>query len=228
MTTLRDRNKHTFLLIGLILLLVFSSFGQAAVNGLRLLDVVLALVMISAVYSTSRRRPVFIAAAILALLGLGATSASYGVETPILSVASQVSYVLLFLLTCASILSDVFRSEQVTFDKINGAVCVYLLIGVVFAIIYSMVESLSPGSFREAGVAATASGEDLVRVITARRFLYFSLVTLTTLGFGDITPLADGARVLTVLEAVLGQVYLTILVARLVGLHIAHASAPAS
>ena len=77
-----------------------------------------------------------------------------------------------------------------------------------------MMDSLVPGSLRH--------GQD--QAFTAAEMVYYSFVTLTTLGYGDIVPVSPSARALATLEALTGQLYLTVLVARLVGLHITHAS----
>ena len=76
-------------------------------------------------------------------------------------------------------------------------------------------QTLQPGSF---SMAQGQSGK------TQIEFTYYSFVTLTTLGYGDITPLSSRVKVLSMLEAVVGQIYLVVLVARLVGLHISHSS----
>jgi hypothetical protein len=109
-------------------------------------------------------------------------------------------------------------SDRVDADLICGAISVYLLIGVTFGFAYVCLNALAPGSFSgvEAGLARP---QELVR-----DFNYFSFVTLTTLGYGDITPQSYQAGVLAYLEAIVGQVYLAVLVARLVGMHIAQKS----
>ncbi|MDJ0958745.1 MAG: ion channel [Arenicellales bacterium] len=106
-----------------------------------------------------------------------------------------------------------FRSK-VDVDLIYGAVSVYLLIGSAFTELYLVFALLNPDAFT--GFDATA---DIGTV--ARSLSFFSFVTLTTLGYGDITPVAHYARVLAYSEAIIGQLYLTILVARLVGTYIA-------
>ncbi|MEO1068172.1 MAG: ion channel [Cyanobacteria bacterium J06638_6] len=86
--------------------------------------------------------------------------------------------------------------------------CVYFLFGVVWALLYALVEATVPGSY--SNVSATAD-IDL--------FMYYSLVTLTTLGYGDIAPLLAPAQSLAAMEAFVGQIYLAVIIARLIGLH---------
>ncbi len=107
-----------------------------------------------------------------------------------------------------------------TVDTIFGAVCVYLLIGLSFAMICMLIEFALPGSFVTSGNGIT----DLnLRVAGQSNFstsIYYRFVTLTTLGYGDLMPVSPPARTLSYIEAVIGQIYLTVLIARLVGLHI--------
>lgn len=105
-------------------------------------------------------------------------------------------------------------TTHVTGELIAGSIAVYLLLGIAFAYLFALVELHSPGAFAFADRAGHADPD----------FYYYSLVTLTTLGYGDITPLAPMARGLAALEAVIGPVYLTVLVARLVGMHISGGS----
>ena len=101
-----------------------------------------------------------------------------------------------------------------TSNVVYDAVVIYLLIGITWSDVYAVLEHLPPGSFNLAGASA----------IEVPAFTYYSFVTLTTLGYGDVTPLTDQARSLAILEAVIGQLYMTVLVARLVGLLISHSS----
>ena len=112
--------------------------------------------------------------------------------------------------------ADVFTTKEVDADTICGSISVYLLISGVFATVYSIQLLVDPASFflPEEPIGADASlGPD-------RLMAYFSLITITTVGYGDITPQSELARSLANLEAIIGQVYLTVLVARLVGSHI--------
>jgi hypothetical protein len=116
-----------------------------------------------------------------------------------------------------AILAHVFKSTRITRETIAGAICAYLLIGAMWAHVFSIVENVSPGSFADNSIEAdAASGPEPIRD-QADRFTYFSFVTLTTLGYGDMTPLTRPAKNLAALEAIFGQLYLAVLIARLVG-----------
>jgi hypothetical protein len=90
-----------------------------------------------------------------------------------------------------------------------------MFLGMIWAGLYSTLELLNPGSFSMANVPTGP---------TSQQFGYFSFTTLTTLGYGDIAPLSGAARAFATLEAMVGQIYLTVLIARLVGAHIAQSS----
>ncbi len=116
----------------------------------------------------------------------------------------------LLLFVAAAILQDVLQTLDVTASTLAGASCVYLLIGTVFSIAFLTLELIAPGSFSELGGPVETEGWNS----------YYSLVTLSTLGYGDILPISRTARALASFEALIGQLYLTILVARLVGLQL--------
>ena len=126
--------------------------------------------------------------------------------------------VLFFSYTTVSVFINIIRGTRVNIETLYGAVTVYLLIGITYTSIYILIESVYPGSFN------MISKQGLVYPSRLHDLLYYSFVTLTTLGYGDITPIRAPARILSVSEAVIGQLYLTILVARLVGLHISSIS----
>jgi hypothetical protein len=114
----------------------------------------------------------------------------------------------------ALILPFLLRQRTVSASVILGSICVYVLIGSVFATIYGFAAAVDPNVFAPAQNATA----------TSTSFGYYSFVTLTTLGFGDIVPAVAWVRAITVLEALTGQIFLVVLVARLVGLHIAQRS----
>lgn len=122
----------------------------------------------------------------------------------------------LFLgITALVILERVLRGKRVTTNTLTGAANVYLLFALVWASLFSALEILRPGSFHPQIPSIAEMGAGLYQ-----HFLYFSLVTLSTLGYGDVAPISQAARSLAAVEAVFGQLYLAILLGRLVGLHV--------
>jgi hypothetical protein len=120
---------------------------------------------------------------------------------------------LIFLIFATGIvLSRVFQKGRITHYRIQGAIAVYLLLGLIWGIAYLLVELQAPGSFNM-GIASDRSQ-------LSSEMMYHSLVTLTTVGYGDITPLSAAARNLSNLEGLVGQLYPVILIARLVSLEI--------
>jgi len=114
------------------------------------------------------------------------------------------------LVVTISIVKDVLGGGKVDANRVMGSACIYLLFGIIWSNLYTVVEVLSPGAFKLVEPTWEVMRFDL---------WYFSMVTLTTLGYGDITPIAPMAKSLAVVEAVTGQLILVILVARTVGLH---------
>ncbi len=114
-----------------------------------------------------------------------------------------------------------FATVRVTVNTIAASLCIYFLIAIVWAEIYSIMEIANPGSFQITGADTKDVLLELGGEGTAMA-LYYSLVTLTTLGYGDIVPKTAPARMFAAMEAVTGQMYLAVLVARLVGMHIVH------
>jgi voltage-gated potassium channel Kch len=111
------------------------------------------------------------------------------------------------LLACA-VGINVFASGRSIADRVFGAVVLYLLIGLIAAFVYAAIHGLNPDAFSK-----LPSGNDDIS-----DWLYFSFVTLTTVGYGDITPVARSARGIAMLEALVGQLYPAIIIARFVSL----------
>jgi Ion channel len=148
---------------------------------------------------------------------LGATLASRVESTQWWSLGTS-SVVFILLTGCVIVvLAYIFRSPRVTLDIMLAALTAYLLIALAFAALYSLVLHLDPQSFRLPEWIERGSVE-AVRT----EMVYFSLVTLATLGYGDILPSSPFTQMLAVLEAVIGQFFMTVLVAWLVGMFISY------
>jgi len=218
-----DRWRHLALLISLVLLFLISPFVLELHYGVILMNLAGVIVLLLGVHAISERKGQVIVAAILAACTVAANWAMIVRESKPIVIISYGLILLLLGVFSVSILGYVLRAGRISADKIYGAICVYLLVGYAWTFAYATVEIIAPGSF--SGLVETGPHNYSDRVMQLR---YFSFATLTTVGYGDIVPRASLARTLSTLEAVMGQIYLTVLIARLVGLHIVHATASQS
>ena len=111
------------------------------------------------------------------------------------------------------VLREVFRPRTSEVDAVVGALCGFLLILMTFMRVHGLIEALRPGSYRTDGQPFSVRSDAMVLA----SFQYFSTITLTTVGFGDIVPVTPAARLVTGLEAMVGQLYLAVVIATLVG-----------
>jgi voltage-gated potassium channel len=216
-TTSREPRSHLYLLISLLVIFVISPFVAPYYYGPTILNVIAAIVLLSATYAVSRRRSFLIFALSMSIFSIAMTFWLAVAPSFWLVIVCHSSLVIVIVFFATAILSYVLGSGKVTWDKIYGAVCAYLLLGYAWTFAYSVIEAAQPGSFVSIG---SNMPTDLVgRVMQLR---YFSFVTLASVGYGDVVPRSPAARTLALLEAILGQFYLVALVGRLVGLHIVH------
>jgi len=221
---LGDNPGLAFLFVALLLFFVLYPIFAESDAGLLLLDVAFSAILIIAAYAVSHQRKVLIVAVILALPTIGSWLGTRVVEDPELAFAGLGMSVAFFGFILVVLLRNIIESEKVTVDLIYGAMSVYLLIGLAWASLYSIVELAVPGAFDFGELAA--SSESHMTHGELRFFGYFSFVTLSTLGYGDITPVTPFARSLSALEAIVGQLYIAVLIARIVGMHIAQKDTP--
>jgi voltage-gated potassium channel len=135
------------------------------------------------------------------------------------AVARAVSFIVPIVTVGLLILVDVLAAKRIVFDMICGALCVFVLFGMCWANVYTLLERLVPGSFAiDFARYHVDAGAD--PFAAAGVFTYYSFVTLTTVGYGDIVPASATARWLVWLEAVFGQFYMAVFVSRLIGLQV--------
>ncbi|MDD5201363.1 MAG: potassium channel family protein [Terrimicrobiaceae bacterium] len=201
--------------------------GIQGPSGLAPLTILLTVSSAYAVWNLAHHRAVVICAAgvILALLGLSSIELSrLGLDRVLsrktVDLVHVVAQTLFLLYVTATILRMVFRARIVDGNILCGAACVYLLAGIVWGYGYTMLEIADRGSF-----SVVAPNMEKVDLYDEPGWLvYFSFTTLTTVGFGDVLPAKAFARSLAVFEAVVGQIMLVVMMARLVGLHVAHST----
>ena len=133
-------------------------------------------------------------------------------DSDMLHVIALLAMFVFLLLATINAFRQIAVGNDISPNRIVGAVCVYLLLGVMWSLAYNVLEYLQPDSFK--GLT------ELVSPVWNPDWIYFSFVTITTLGYGDITPLTQTARSLTVAEAIVGQFYIAVLVAGLVSAYI--------
>jgi voltage-gated potassium channel len=208
------------LLATLVATLFVPPFVEGTVFGVARFRLVMVAILLAGVYAVSRRRQTFWIGTVIAFAALAIEGSLHARPTPALSVANFALSILFFGFLASVILYTILAETRVTLDTILGGICVYLLLGVLWSIAYSFLEYLEPGSFWISGAPLPlASADDEFRL---EELIYFSFVTLTTLGYGDILAKTNPARALAAAEAVTGSLYVAVFIARLVGLHMVH------
>ena len=198
------RHRYGILFYSLLLSLAVMPLGFSG----DLFQIFLGLNLIAAVAAV---RAGFIrrAALVVVLVALAARLGAFWFNEDMLSTGSLALWGVIALLAAANALVFALRGQDVGGEQIHAALSVYLLVGFFFGLLYYVIDQLAPGSLAVGGVA----GPDSIATATA---IYFSFVTLASLGYGDVLALSDVARGLAVIEVVGGQLYLAVLVARLV------------
>ncbi len=203
---------------GLTALLLFLVLGMFVTPPLvsgdllspKLIDLTFALILVSGVATVSGRGAATLAAVIVALLALAVRGTRLIVPGQALAITDTSLAILSILVLTGMVLTQVFRQGPITFHRIQGAIAAYLLLGLAWANAYELIEIARPGAlhFPEGG------GPSPIRLV------YFSFVTLSTVGYGDITPIHPAARSLAIAEALVGQLFPAILIGRLVSMEI--------
>jgi len=208
----RVLRKHfgnfSFLLIVLLLMLLLHPLISGDGKG-EFFAVAFTLAFLAGLYSIRSERHTLVKGLFLVVPAIVGSWAAYLIDSSVVLAISRVFEAAFFVFVTWVILRYIMTEREVTPDTIYGAACAYIMIGLVFAIAYAWLDTFAPGSFR--GLAA--AGPD-----STWEYIYFSLVTMTTLGYGDIAPVHEAARSLATLQAILGQFYVAVLVARAVSL----------
>lgn len=212
---LRHIPRNAALLAVLLLLIVVSPSIPETSPGV-LFELVFDSILIAGVYSVGPGRhqwPFLILTAVTLAVRWGEHLSG----APQLDVGALAITVVWIVYAVSILIAHLFQRQDVTVDTILAAMVTYLLVAVAFTLVFEILELTNPGSFRGLPDDALRHRAEL-----GSTMLYYSLVCITTMGYGDIVPVSDIARPLAVLEGVFGQLYLAVMIARLVGLHIAN------
>jgi hypothetical protein len=209
------RRFHRFstveLLIALVLLFVFFPFVEEVKGGDVIVSILLSLVLLSAVFAVADRKGVFFIALVLAIPAIAGRWISHFrpdlVPPPVFLVAGLA----LIAFVVANLLRFVLRAPSVNTEVLCASISAYLMLGLLWTVAYWLVAQVTPNAFAfNTGPKETMSGFNA---------FYFSFITLSTVGYGDITPVSRIARWLAATEAMTGLLYVTVLIARLVSLY---------
>lgn len=212
LTKVTDHDNFIYLTFALTLLLLSTAiaqqfFDESAQRFVQSTTVITLLVVVWGVKTDNfflSKAFVFPFAIILSALG------GYSLDLLGLEYAHLILMLIFFISTAYQTTRQVMFTGEVDGNKILGAICLYMLLGLIWALLYTLTHQFFDDAFRGLDVETSW-------YLTLPEFIYFSFVTLTTLGFGDITPQLPLARFLVYFQAIVGQFYLAVLVASLIG-----------
>ena len=208
----RRRFSTVQLLIVLGLLFFSFPFVEEVKGGDIIVSVLLSLVLISAVLAVSNRRSTLVVAVLLATPAIGGRWVNHFqpnlVPAPIFLAAG----LMLIAFVVVNLLRFILRAPSVTLEVLCASISAYLMLGLMWTVAYWLVDQITPGAF----AFNTNGGRQSMNGFNA---FYFSFITLSTVGYGDITPLSRIARWLAAMEAMTGMLYVAVLIARLVSLY---------
>ena len=208
------KRRFFILFVSLLALILVTPLVQGFVGIHILWNIFLTGILLSGVHAVSEKKRNVYLSSLLALPMLVSVWSEYFVKNNYVVIVGTLCGVVFFAYMIVNILLFIYKQDEVTIDLIVGAAVVYLLMAIMWTFIYKVVETVHPGSFT---ISATDIQERL-------RFTYFSLVTITTLGYGDIVPTTGLASSLATLEALVGQLFLVTTVAWLVGVRVSQST----
>ena len=212
------KDRFLFLLISLILLLVISPI-LADLNAVTIfLELFMTLTMVLCLGASQESKSLISIGIILAIPAILTGWLAQFITWPIMVSINNLLDLVFLVFVFVNLMRIILTSRRVTSHVIYGAICAYLMLGLAFSNIYLLLISYNPASFliHDGTYVSTESFKSLIDVF------YYSYVTLTTLGYGDIIPATSVARMLSSVEALIGQLFLAVIVARLVALHVTH------
>ena len=201
------------LLVALALLFLFFPFVEEVKGGDINISILLSLVLLSAVLAVADRKGVFFIALVLATPAIAGRWINHFRPDLVTPPVFLIAGLALIAFVVANLLLFVLRAPSVNTEVLCASISAYLMLGLLWTVAYWLVAQVTPNAF--AFNTATAPKETMVGF----NAFYFSFITLSTVGYGDITPVSRIARWLAATEAMTGLLYVTVLIARLVSLY---------
>lgn len=209
------KRKFLFLLITLLVFFLVNAIFVNTKADAYVFGVLFSILLLLCVIIVEKNRPLLVFVGGLAILTfLSHWFVNFFHTTKYVYIVGEGVHVLFFILVTIAVLIDVIKDKRITSNTLYGAMCGYLLIGLMWSFLFFVIYIFNPDAFFFAKLSITAHD------LKFQQFVYYSFVTLTTLGYGDIVPVSMIAKTFAWMEAVTGQIYLTVWIAQLVGLHI--------
>ena len=202
-----DRSLTVMLLLLLLFIFVFVPILSIGKGGQIFIKIIYSILLLTGILSVAKHKTYVVAASMLAVIGLFLNWLAQVKPLSQVLIANDFSVILFSLFFAILVLIKTFQPGDITFHRIEGSIVVYLFMGLVFAFTFHAIY-LIEGS----------SSFNNIRDRDIKEFLYFSFTSLTTMGYGDITPVNSLARSFANLEGLVGQLYPAILIARLVSM----------
>ena len=207
-------NRFLVLLVSLVLFFAIYPMVEGSIIASRMLNLFFTLIVLSGVFAIADTRMPLIISLTLAVLIILFRWIYFFYSLDLLALLEHGFNIIFWIYIALYLLKFILRQQIITAELIYAALAVYFIFGMAWASIYQVLEIWKPNSF-------FLSDSEASKQTFIFQMWYFSMVTLTTLGFGDISPATMTARVFVVLEAIMGQFYLAILIAGLIGKRIA-------
>jgi len=220
---------YTILLATLVFFLLLTPLVDQGRVGPAFLRIGFSAIFLAGIYvSRSDRRLVDRAEFYLVCIVLAVEWGALVLDISSDGIIRAVSFAAILFLTAFVQLQSMMKEREVSSDTISGGINVYVLVAMGFMMLHIFVELIQPGSYLIFGQDLTVylEGEGKDEVVPT--MVYFSFVTISTLGYGDIVPVTGVSRMLVSVEAFFGQLYLATFVARIVGLYVGSQSASQS
>ena len=201
------------LLVALVLLLISAPFVEELEGGHIILSVLFSLVLLAAVVAVANRKRSFVIALVLAIPAITARWINQLQPHLVHPTVFLVCALVLLAFVIGHLLYFILRAPVVTVEVLCASIAAYLMLGLMWTVAYWFVDQVTPGG------AFSFNTERGVHSINGFTGFYFSFITLSTVGYGDITPVSQAARWLAAMEAMTGLLYVAVLIARLVSLY---------
>lgn len=217
---LRNIRLPIFLIALLLFLVAYPYFHIKFPKQIAVVELFFAMLMLSGVSILVSQKKLLIFMSFIAILILLGILLSGYTENHYILTTTMLTELVFFVCIFASLLNFIYSEEKVTLNKLYAAVTSYLVLGIIFALIYAIIAA----NFSDAFQYTVSNRPALAKLFPHPQFfseaLYFSFVTLSTLGYGDWAPMFGPIKMIASLEAIMGQLFIAILIARLVGIQI--------